>query len=213
MTTRRDKAYWYHFLFLAILVLVSIDNGQSQDVCSCDDYKAPRYYRYNQKHDIHFENYPSAVDPITPTEMIKWEKTYARVRTEIKTRPLDQPRVMSTPEESLYVLKGYMWFIKHEKHGTSRDCDFHIEIGSKTKSGKRVIVELPNDDCNYQQQILDHIKEQGYKLNEEFDRGLECEVSGLGFYDRVHGPAGHGRKGKTTFTSWELHPVKSIVFK
>src|SRR5438309_370443 len=108
--------------FALLIVLVPFRAALAQEVCKCIEFKAPQhYYRYSEKHETHLDRFPTAKDTLVPADMIAWEKRYAQIRIRIKTRPLDQPRVSNTPEDTLYVLKGFMWFIKHEKNGVSRD--------------------------------------------------------------------------------------------
>jgi hypothetical protein len=70
-----------------------------------------------------------------------------------------------------------------------------------------------------QQMILDTLKSRGFSANgKEFDEGMPVSVIGLGFYDGQHG-AKKAIEGaspwmkKQAGTAWELHPVKTIVFR
>ncbi len=200
-------------LLVGFLILIISSNGFATDPCNCKDRKAPNHYRYHEKRETDFGKYAVVQNPITSNDVIDWQKTYRDVTKSLKSRSKEAPRAEGTPEDSLYTLKGYMWYVKHESSGTDPDCDFHIEIGPKGKAGKRVVVEVTMDKCGLQQEILDTLSARGYKLRKEFTHGIPCTVIGLGFYDGVHPPAGHGRKNKTTFSSWELHPVKSIIFE
>jgi hypothetical protein len=200
-------------ILYALLLLVSVQIALAGDPCGCKDIKGTHHYRHNQKHETDYEKFPKAKDAIASQDIIGWQKRYVQAMKATKSKSLDQPRKKNTPEDSLYTLKGYIWYVKHEKSGKGADCDFHIEIGTKNRSGRRVVVEVTKDNCRLQQEILDTMQSHGFSLKKEFDQGIPCTVVGLGFYDGVHPPSGHGRKGKTTFSSWELHPVKSIMFE
>ncbi len=179
--------------------------------CKCKDPKAQKHYRHGEKHETDFGKYHAAAGTISAADIVSWQKKYKDATKALKASA-DKSRMKDTPEDSLYTLKGFMWYVKHESAGPGRDCDFHIEIGPQTKSGRRAVVEVTLDKCALQQEILDTIDAHGYLLKKEFSKPIPCTVTGLGFYDGIHPPSGHGRRGKTTFSSWELHPVKSILF-
>lgn len=185
----------------------------AQDPCKCNDVRAPHHYRYAQKHETNFAKFSTASHEISPADIIGWQERYRDQTKGFRKRTVPLPRLEQSPEDSLYSLTGYMWFVKHESKGPDRDCDFHIEIGTRKKSGRRAVVEVTDDNCRLQQVILDTLESRGYKLKKEFPEGIPCTVTGLGFYDGIHPPSGHGRRGKTTFSSWEIHPVKDIVFE
>jgi hypothetical protein len=184
----------------------------AQDPCNCKDRKAPHHYRFAEKHETNFSGFTKAKSAIIPGDIVDWQRRYRDRVSDLRKRKSDLARRKDTPEDTLYTLSGYMWYVKHERTGPDPDCDFHIEIGPKTRSGRRVVVEVTDDNCKLQREILGRMESDGFKLKKEFSHGIPCTVTGLGFYDGVHPPSGHGRRGKTTFSSWELHPVKDIKF-
>jgi hypothetical protein len=198
-------------LALLLLSLMPLHVLNADEPCKCKDPKAPHHYRYNQKHETASGKYHAAAHPISAADIISWQKKYTGATKALKASP-DKSRMAGTPEDTMYTLKGFMWYVKHEAGGPDPDCDFHIEIGPQNTSGKRAVVEVTKDNCNLQQEILDTMDAHGYSLKKEFTKPIPCTVTGLGFYDGVHPPSGHGRRGKTTFSSWELHPVINIKF-
>lgn len=193
-------------LFSVLFIFTSFSFAQ-KDPCSCNETTAKEnQHRTKAKHVTNYESYPEAKYDIVPEDIITWQDLYSSYTREIKK---ETDRVKETPEDSLYTLHGYIYFIKQE----ANDCDFHIEIGPKNiKSKRRIIVEVSKENCNLQKEILDYIKLKGFKKNNQFTKGLKCTVVGLGFYDAAHKPNKHG--GIFTHkSSWELHPVKSVKFE
>jgi hypothetical protein len=197
-------------LILLFLLIVTADLPAQQDPCDCKGTNPEVQYRSKSKHETKYNSFPLAKDTITTETIISWEKKYKKKTKQINRKNVNLTRVDGTPEDSLYILKGYMYFVKHEK-SSSGDCDFHIEIGTKKESMKRVVVEVTKDNCKEQGKIMDHIKSLGYKFGKDFKTGVQCVVIGLAFYDGWHKPKQHGRV-KTHGSSWELHPVERIDF-
>jgi hypothetical protein len=191
------------FLFIAIVKLPA-----QQNPCDCKGTNPDVQYRSKAKHETKFDIYPYAKDTITPETIISWEKKYKKKTKQINRKNVNPVRVSGTPEDSLYILKGYIYFVRHEK-SSNGDCDFHIEIGPEKKSKKRVVVEVTKDNCKEQGKITDQINSLGYKFGKDFKKGVHCVVIGLAFYDGWHKPKNHGR-AKTHGSSWELHPVQKI---
>jgi hypothetical protein len=197
-------------LLLTFMLSLKTLDLLAQDPCDCIGTNQDVQYRTKSKHETHYEKYPLVKDTISPKVMISWQKRYKKKVKDVNRKNVQKLRVRGTPEDSMYILKGYMYFVKHEK-SSSGDCDFHIEIGTEKKSGKRVVVEMTKEKCSEQKRVLDYIKSKGYRLGKEFKKGIPCIVIGLGFYDGWHTPNQHGRKN-THGSSWELHPVKDIIF-
>jgi hypothetical protein len=189
-----------------LLIFVSYSFAQ-KDPCTCNETTPKENQnRTKAKHVTNYGSFSKAKYDIVPEDIITWQDQYSTYTRDIKK---GTDRVNDTPEDSLYTLHGYMYFLKQE----ANDCDFHIEIGPKSiKSKRRVIVEVSKENCDLQKEILTYIKSKGFKKNKQFTKGLKCTVVGLGFYDAAHKPNRHG--GIFTHkSSWELHPVKSIKFE
>ncbi len=109
------------------------------------------------KHETNFNTFAKSNDTITIETILSWEKKYKTKTNQINRKNVNLTRVRETPEDSLYILKGYMYFVKHEK-SSGGDCDFHIEIGPVKKSKRRIVVEITKDNCSEQKKVMDHIK-------------------------------------------------------
>jgi hypothetical protein len=192
---------------LGLSILTGLLTAAAQvNPCGCTpNVGKTRPYRLDAKWETKYDSYPVFADTITSFTVRSWESSYKK---NVATKVIwNTKRVKKTPEDTLYVLKGWMWYVKQEV-----DCDMHIEIGPKQKSGKRTVVEVTKDNCKLQEAILQRMQTEGYKLKTEFKQGLPCVVVGLGFYDGQHPLKANSRKVESG-SSWELHPVKSIEFR
>jgi len=188
--------------------------AQDDNPCNCKGTDPKLQYRTKAKHEVHFSKYHKSHGIISPDVMMGWEETYKDSTVSItpKGKALKTPRKKHTPEDSLYTLEGFLYFIAIQD-----DCDYHMEIGPQDETAPRVVVELTTDRCSVQKQLLKKLKSLGhkirsFKLRREFSPGIKCTVTGLGFYDGWHKPDAHGR-APTHHTSWELHPVQTITLQ
>lgn len=186
--------------------------SQTKDPCDCQPQVGKKPYRFEAKREKKYDKFHVAQEPMKLSSTREWQKKYAKLMKKEVTR--ETKRVKNTPEDSLYTLDGYLWYVNKQI-----DCDFHMQIGPKSKSGKRTVVEITLDNCAMQQMILDTLKSRGFSANrKEFDEGMPVTVIGLGFYDGQHG-AKKAKEGASSWikkqagTAWELHPIKAIVFR
>ncbi len=189
--------------------------AQNTDPCGCKPSIGKKPYRQAAKMETQFGNYAKSGHMLAPSDVHAWESLYKKTVNGNTVGRLTA-RIAGSPEDSLYVLKGYMWFVKHEV-----DCDFHIQIGTADKSaGGRAVVEVTHNNCQLQKKILDTLAARKDRLGIEFKQGIPVTVIGLGFYDWQHqlkpapksaGPDSPLRKQEGT--AWELHPVEDIQFK
>src|SRR5258706_11030815 len=180
-------------LISALMLLSSSLEGQLQP-CDCRVINPLRQYRGTVMHERHFEVYPPAKDPITPKTLAGWQRAYRRVT---KTINAETGRLSNTPEDTLYTLRGRLYFVRHETGilGVGGDCDFHMEIGTDDPNDlPHVVVEVTKENCELQKQILETLKQHGFGLGDDIQPGIPCTVVGLGFYDGFHKPAHHGRR-------------------
>ena len=194
-------------LSIVLFVTAGVFVGEAQqDPCNCTpNVGKKRPYRLDAKWETKYSSYPVCPDTITSSTVRAWERRYQK---KMKRDVIwSTKRLKKTPEDTLYVLKGWMWYVKQEV-----DCDFHIEIGPKAKSGKRTVIEVTKNSCELQKAILKRMEQEKYKLGKEFKKGIPCVVVGLGFYDGQHPLKSHSRAAERG-SSWELHPVKSIEFR
>jgi len=186
--------------------------SQSKDPCDCQPQAGEKPYRFEAKRENKYDKFPVAQEPMKLSSTREWQKKYAKLMKKDVIRK--SKRVKNTPEDSLYTLDGYLWYVNKQI-----DCDFHMQVGPKSKSGKRTVVEITVDNCAMQQMILDTLKSRGFSANgKEFDEGVPVTVIGLGFYDGQHGAKKAKENAspwikKQAGTAWELHPVKTIVFR
>jgi hypothetical protein len=193
----------------------------SAQICPCKATTSkPNQHRSGAKHVIDYEDFSLKDDTITVNYIYKWQNKYESKTSTIKTNPQNpaSKRQHDTPEDSLYILKGFIWFVKQEDN----DCDLHIEIGTRDSSDTRIIVEVPKENKVLQNKIfkkleLLHLKILNCTISKakkaHFKTPIPVVVIGLGFYDASHKPdTSHGDAHSKKY-SWELHPVKEIIFK
>lgn len=188
--------------------------------CPCTpSTKVANQQRSSAKHETNYSQYLRKKDTITVNYIYTWQAKYDALTTQITTNPgkTTSKRKHNTPEDTLYILKGFMWYVKQEPN----DCDFHIEIGPKNPTGTRIVVEVTQENVALQEKIkqeLDnrhlHIKgcKPGTSSDTHFPNGIPVVVTGLGFYDASHKPNTNHGDEHTKLYSWELHPVKEVVF-
>ena len=205
-------------LILALFIhLASITNSQ---VCNCNPTTdINRQHRTEAKHVDSFDDFIKKEDTINVAYINKWEKKYKTITNTItrSAHSANSKRQTGSPEDTLYILKGFMWFVKLEKN----DCDFHIEIGPRNVQGNRIVVEVAQENSQLQEKIKTHLDQLGEKIMQcgtssiktaHFDTPIPVVVIGLGFYDKSHPPNTKHGDDHTKKFSWELHPVRDIIF-
>jgi len=199
------RARWMAFSLGLFIAAGLLNAAARQDPCNCKpNVGKKRPYRLDAKWETNYGSYAVRTDTITTSTVRGWESRYKKMDRNVIW---STKRLKGTPEDTLYVLKGWMWYVKQEV-----DCDLHIEIGPSGKSGKRTVVEVTKDNCELEKAILKRMEQEGYALAKEFKKGIPCVVVGLGFYDGQHPLKAESRAAERG-SSWELHPVKSIEFK
>lgn len=208
--------------FLLLLVtLIILTASASTQVCSCKaTTQKSRQHRSDAKHTSNYDDFVLKEDTITVHYIYNWQKKYTPITNTIKTTPSNpaSKRKHNTPEDTMYTLKGYMWFVKQEDN----DCDFHIEIGTNDLADTRIVVEVPKENKTLQKKIYQHLDSLGLDVmncgtssskKAHFATPLPVTVTGLGFYDATHKPNTNHGDAHTKKYSWELHPVKGIIFE
>jgi len=207
------------FILLLFLSANFLDvTGQSNCPCTATTKKSNQH-RSGAKHATNYDDFVLKEDTITTTYINKWERKYKTKTSTISRTPTNpaSKRKAGTPEDTLYILKGYLWFVKLE----GNDCDFHIEIGPENVLGNRIIIEVTRENIELQRKIKDKLDELGLKIMHcgtsnsnvaHFDVPMPVVVTGLGFYDVSHAPNTNHGDIHTKKYSWELHPVKDIDF-
>ena len=209
-----------YFLVVFFLLICEFIFAQTTTTCECEPTtKFENQERSSAKHETYYANYKRKKDTVDVKFIYSWEKLYADSTKNISKNPQNSKsyRKHKTPEDTLYIVKAYMWFVKKE----GNDCDFHIEIGPKRSNGTRVIIEVTRENIDLQKKIKAHLNTLELKImgcgtgdskKAHFKKGIPIVVIGLGFYDVSHKPnTNHGDKHTKKY-SWELHPVKDIIF-
>lgn len=115
-------------------------------------------------------------------------------------------------EGTIYTIKGFVNSYKHEPDG-----DIHVIIFDLSKN--TMIIELPSLDCIRGARLKKSITKARKDFEAVFPKYgsvskfkqvegiVHITVSGVGFFDRIHGQRGVAKNGI------ELHPVTKIVFE
>ena len=146
--------------------------------------------------------------------------------------PLLPPPVFrgKSPLGDLVTTAGWLYLVATEKE----DCDYHIQVSlqSRTTTNKPqanddcTIVEAPRPDfisasdlSTKVGQVRDYIKAKLLAGKEPSNTGSIMQhavcvsVTGQLFYDDAHIEKGElrGKKGMTSHTLWELHPITGFT--
>lgn len=211
---------------MRVLVFILFVNGYiyckaQKPTCPCSaGTKKANQHRSGAKHVTNYEDFVLKEDTITVAYINKWEKKFKAKTNTIKTIPTNpaSKRKSGTPEDTLYVLKGFMWFVSQEDN----DCDFHIEIGTDNVFANRIVVEVTKENTELQKKIRKELDARGEKILDcntsstevaHFDNPIPVIIIGLGFYDTSHKPNTNHGDVHTKKYSWELHPVQEIIFE
>ena len=134
-------------------------------------------------------------------------------------------------EGDLITTTGWLYLVALE----SDDCDYHIQISPESRTTTNrptaaddcLIVEAPRqdfvDDANLKQQVTtirSYIQTKIMHGTEPANAGsvmvhpVCVQVTGALFYDDAHvgknGPELRGKRGMSSKTLWELHPITSF---
>lgn len=112
-------------------------------------------------------------------------------------------RVMPTEEETFRV-KGVITLVKQEA-----DSDYHVVI--ENPQGATMIVEATSVSCDQGSLVAGQIALVRQAMDKQFPGGrftgrMPATVTGVGFFDRLHGQAGVAPNGI------ELHPLTAVSF-
>lgn len=120
-----------------------------------------------------------------------------------------EPSLRVSPlEVTTYQITGTLTFAKGEA-----DSDYHLVIDDGR--GHTMIVESPNSSCAAGSRVASQIRAvrasidvrlPGLAAGQVLKPNLAVTVTGVGFFDRIHGQTGVAPNGV------ELHPILSIAF-
>lgn len=203
-----------------ILLLMLVENSFSQNLCHCKPLvKASFQPRSEAKHLTDFTKLVQKKDTIDVTYIYHWQNLYSNDTRTISNLPFKRSskRKHDTPEDTLYTLKAYLWYVKKEGF----DCDYHIEVGTQDSVDTRIVVEVSQENKLLQEKIKKHLDSLSLYIlscttskasKAHFKNGLPVIIVGAGFYDAEHKPnTNHGDRHTKKY-SWELHPVKDVMF-
>ena len=143
------------------------------------------------------------VDPAPiPTNISKLTGIDAPINPNLKANNRYAPT-----ELSIYEITGTLTLIKSEADG-----DYHMVI--KDEKGRTMIIEAADPECAKDSRFASEIIEVRNAIDQEMGGAVRSEkhlskvvtVTGVGFFDLLHGQTGVAPNGI------ELHPVVSIVF-
>lgn len=119
-------------------------------------------------------------------------------RLPARRRKLPQDGRIAPQELTTYQVQGIVQRIVVEK-----DRDWHLILADPQNAAVTMTVEIPDPLCVENVEIRDELSEARRDLHTIPRHGL-AEVTGVGFFDRVHTKSEHGKNG------FELHPVLGI---
>ena len=137
-------------LLLSILLILITINAIGQR-CTCKATLPVSLQPRGKEKNIR-ANHPLFQDSVIHIEDIyRWQQKYTMQTSSISWQPFSKKsiRKIGTPEDTVYTLEGYLWFV----HLIKFDCDLHIEIGDKDSAAKRIIVEVPYSNAATQNKI------------------------------------------------------------
>jgi hypothetical protein len=193
----------------------------AQVTCPCTaTTQKKNQHRSGAKHVTNYNDFAWKEDTVDAPYIGHWEKKYKTQTRTIKRDPHNplSKRKTGIPEDTLYIFKGWLWFVKLEEN----DCDFHMEIGPRNVLSTRIVVEVTRENLDLQHKIKDKLTERGLSIMgcgtsnsnvAHFDEPIPVVVTGLGFYDVSHKPNTNHGDIHTKKYSWELHPVMDIAFE
>ena len=148
----RDISLWIYLLMPLHLGLAQAQ----QDPCDCKGTNQATRYRTKTKHIKTYSRYPKSKLVITPTTVVSWQEIYDNKTSEIGRDNASKKlgKVKGTPEDKLYTLEGYLYFIKMED-----DCDYHMDIGSDDPDETRAVVKLTKEFCSQQRHVFEFIQD------------------------------------------------------
>src|SRR5436309_6241019 len=101
----------YRLVIIVGLIFISLAATVLAEEDPCDCKPKRRQYRSGAKHETNYDKYPSGNRSITSEDIISWQETYRHATKKITPHTPDRPRVKNTPEDTLYTLKGWMYFV------------------------------------------------------------------------------------------------------
>jgi hypothetical protein len=160
------------------------------------------------------ERWPVKVGEDRDVAKVAVEPKPANIAELVDISPPSNPSIRknsrySPVELTTYEISGTLTLIKHE----ADDDDYHLVITDNR--GRTMIVEAALPDCAANSRFQHQIKDVRQILDSKFGPittakqtpNINVTVTGVGFFDRLHGQEGVAPNGI------ELHPIVEIVFE
>jgi|SRR5882672_5080246 len=175
------------------------------------------HYRWTVKTTVAHEG--DASTAATPSAMLTWtplELYHPAPQAHDCTPRADR-------ELTVFAVTGWARAWKIEK--APGDLDWHIELtqGSKTKSTRCIVVEIPDPQygavfATARHDFLDLIVNSTINSKKQIVPPVRLTVVGLAFFDGQHRgakgsgnpPSGHGHCNASDRALWEIHPVYDV---
>jgi len=165
------------------------------------------HYRWAQKVDTLLQTVTP--EPVTVTQILTTWAAPAITKA-------DWCKARTEPEQHVYVLTGWVRFVKDEVD----DADWHVELTANRTSPRSscIVVEIPSDDYGSQFATVRDEFLQIVGLADVTQKGdslkpaVQVKVTGAALYDGWHrgasAPDGkHGHCNKSLRALWEIHPI------
>ena len=126
-------------------------------------------------------------------------------------------------EERVFTVRALLVTRKHET-GSSGDDDYHIEVSDPNNPSATMVTEAPHGECTYAcasgfggsmdgvRSLLDTCFGPASSSFQAFPAGVIVDITGVGFFDGLHGQTGAKANPGTSASNFELHPVLHIDF-
>jgi hypothetical protein len=116
--------------------------------------------------------------------------------------PVDPTDRVAPTEETTYRVQGVITFVKKEA-----DSDYHVVV--EDPQGNTMIVEATSPNCDQGSLVASQIQQVRQAMDAQFPTAqftgrLPATVTGVGFFDRLHGQTGVAPNGI------ELHPLTAV---
>jgi len=168
------------------------------------------HYRWAQKVDTLLQTVTP--EPVTVTQILTTWAAPAITKA-------DWCKARTEPEQHVYVLTGWVRFVKDEVD----DADWHVELTANRTSPRSscIVVEIPSDDYGSQFATVRDEFLQIVGLADVTQKGdslkpaVQVKVTGAALYDGWHrgasAPDGkHGHCNKSLRALWEIHPIYHV---
>ncbi|HKV41091.1 MAG TPA: hypothetical protein VJX67_17930 [Blastocatellia bacterium] len=153
----------------------------------------------------------SSPTPVDIQTMRDWDSPFPSVKAQLPKSSFAAR--LTDQEKTCYVVHGFLKGYKIES-GPTGDSDFHIVLRDEASADDTLIVEIPHPSCAKKGVWTSQITKARQDFESRFtpaqkiqwvDQKIPVTVTGIAFFDRVH-----GQDGVVLKNGIEIHPVLSI---